>query len=231
GWRIGSGSHPLTHYDKDPDLTAVTENVVDRAASPPRLRKKVLVPASSIKGALVHRLLFHFSRRKGIWAEDRLPKNLKSLSGEQVDQAMLWSWQDDPDFAPIIQLLGSAKHSGNANGLAGALYIDDIYLDMPNAKQLAVQPHNAMDSFTGGARNRMLFSEELLTNQKLSIVMSMEQRCYEALDKDLQEALHDTLEDLAHGRLALGAAAGRGHGFFHGSVEHFTAPNSGGVTE
>lgn len=225
GWRIGSGSHPLRQGEnKEADLSPITENVVDWSSGLPVIIEKLLIPGSSIKGALAHRLVFHYARHQKIWAETLLPKT--SADGQDVDNAMTWTWQKQSEFAPLAALLGIAKESANddeRNNRAGKLHINDVYLELPHNEKVAVQPHNAIDTFTGGVRQRMLFSEEVITDQTLNLVLFLEASDYESLDDSVKLALRDALNDLANGRLALGAAAGRGHGFFNGSVTHFDA--------
>jgi CRISPR/Cas system CMR subunit Cmr4 (Cas7 group RAMP superfamily) len=228
GWRIGSGSHPLKRDgSKDPDLTAITENVVDWSGNTPSIVEKLLIPASSIKGALAHRLVFHYARRKQIWAESLLPKI--SAECNEVDTAVDWAWQQQKEFAPLIDLLGSAKDasaSGSSDNRAGVFYLNDSYVEIPNGQNITVQPHNAIDTFTGGVRQRMLFSEEIISDQSIILEFFIEESHYKMLDDTVKLALKDALDDLAAGRLAIGAASGRGHGFFKGSVTHFEAQQS-----
>jgi hypothetical protein len=76
--------------------------------------------------------------------------------------------------------------------------------------------HNAIDRFTGGVRDRLLFSEELLWQDEMELALLIHTA---RLGEDARQALRLALDDLISGRLALGAGAGKGHGRFTGTAE------------
>ncbi len=91
-----------------------------------------------------------------------------------------------------------------------------------------VQTLVGVDRFTGGVREGVLFSEEVVTSQQpffvnIAIVLPSnnnqtwkELKEDEEKDKKVWKALELALNDLVEGRLALGAGGGRGHGYFKG---------------
>lgn len=157
----------------------------------------LLIPGSSIKGALRHRTLFHFRRRLlGLPAA-------ASLSDVAVDDAM-------------AALFGREKkeRNGRESGRAGLVIVDDVFKSR-TAPDFGVQTinHVSIDRFSGGARNGVLFDEEVLVGGRLSLTLWLAPQ-FDALPEALRLAFEDTLADLKRGWLPLGAAASRGHGRF-----------------
>ena len=187
-WRVGEGEQPLGRYDKAPDLCPWHEPVIQWNGHQAQLkRKQVVVPASGIKGALRHRTVFHYLRLTG---------------GHDAD-----AWQAAQQA--MQPLFGSqADHAGGTGG-RGALVLDDIYLE--GTPRPHVLMHNAIDRFTGGVRRGALFAEEVLWKDRLTLNLWLKPV---ALDAPLREAFQCALNDLAEGRMNLGADFARGHGFF-----------------
>ena len=197
-WRIGQGEKALgtlgKDFDKEPDLKPYTEVVIEWQNQQASLKQQqVVIPASGIKGALRHRTLFHYRRllddfSDGIEPCERTNTELKELFG-----------------------------TTEGEGLAGALIIDDIYLDQtPKHK---VMMHNKIDRFTGGTIDGALFSEQLLYGGGFVLNGLIKQGNQ---SKPLLEAFRLALTDLAEGRLALGGGATKGHGYFQARQANFT---------
>jgi len=219
-WRIGQGIAPLGQYDKTPDLLPKTEPVVrwdpqGQGRIEPRL---ALVPASSVKGALAHRTAFHWNvlKKEFVDGEDgkdgKKPKTIKEIQ----------DWEASEHCDAVRELFGYAKdretaagRARNATGRAGRLLIDDLYLPLPGPQHIGHLMHNSIDRFTGGVRNRMLFSEELLYKQPIELTITLLPGV-EGTAPDARRALARALDDLCSGRLALGAGTTKGHGTFSG---------------
>lgn len=210
-WRIGQGSQPLAPgAGKPADLLPVTEERIawsDNTGKP--VPHALLFPASSLKGALAHRMAFHAHRLAGTWAED-------------VGQV------DDPERPPAVRrLLGDVKRSADAGadtssstaGSAGCLYLDDAFLPVDQV-QIERLMHNAIDRFTGGVRNRMLFEEESIYGGEVAIPVAIDRRRLgngpEA--DETRRAFSAAIRDLCEGRLGLGSRSTTGNGFFSGEV-------------
>ncbi len=200
-WRIGQGDEPLSARGEKPaDLLPKTEPIVVWESGHARIRHKVVVmPASSVKGALAHRFAFHHRRLLGWFA------------GEPVAEEV----QDAHDQA-IAGLFGSIKDQ--AGGRAGQLVLDDLYLDQTEPATQTLS-HSVIDRFTGGVRDHMLFQEEMIWGGGL-IEPRIEILSAEALADDRsREALRLAIEDLCQGRLALGAGSSKGYGQFEGEYQ------------
>ncbi|MEX2499535.1 MAG: RAMP superfamily CRISPR-associated protein [Wenzhouxiangellaceae bacterium] len=220
GWRVGGGEDVLTRSstptgdtERVPDLLPQSEVCIQWVNEKAEIQhglKGVVLPGSAVKGALRHRLAFHYRRLKGEFADDTetLPP------AEECDA--------------VRQILGYAKEDDESNpGQRGRLLIDDIYIKDPKP---FTQMHNRIDRFTGGVIDGALFEEELLWQTPVKLKITLLQA--DSIDADARKALRHALDDLAEGRLPLGASGSRGHGVFIGTVkcEPELAPEKTGQT-
>lgn len=210
-WRIGQGDlsiHPAGDADKAPDLLPVTERRVEWVNGVGRLRdhREVLIPGSSIKGVLAHRMTFHARRFAGHWAP---------AAGAAHDM-------DPPP--EVLSLFGAVKdkvHDGaEAGGWAGCLLIEDTYLKPSQPVRLM---HNSIDRFTGGVREHMLFEEECLVNGQICVRVAVDlgrlargANWHGVSIEQIQRSFVAAVRDLCEGRLALGAKSTTGLGVFRG---------------
>lgn len=196
-WRIGQGSKGIARRDKPADLLPRMEERIDwMDGKGERKLGMLLIPASSIKGALAHRMTFHARRFAGEW-------NTGSLDDERSKAAR--------------QLLGWIKDSrdGNEKGQVGRLILDDVSLTLEQTQVVHLM-HNAIDRFTGGVRDRVLFDEESLLGGEFEVHLAVNAR---DLDDDaIRRAFKAALDDLCQGRLAIGSRTTTGNGFFNGQL-------------
>lgn len=205
GYRFGGGLEPLSNNDTGhpPDLIPVTEKEVEWRDNKGSISsRKVLIPATALKGPLRHRTAYYY--------------NL--LTGEKVDADRCKA---------VTRLFGYVKRnndSAESQAKAGNLLIDDQYQPLDSISSLHME-HTSIDRFTGGVREHMLFSEELVV-QKCTPETPLAFKIYFLEDRELlkqeepliMKALEFALDDLKNGRLALGAGSGRvGSGYFQGS--------------
>jgi len=197
-WRIGQGRTSIDEKTKKPaDLLPKTEERIDwEAEQARRALRLLLLPASSLKGALAHRMAFHARRFAGHWNGPDL-----------VD--------DRPGAVNL--LLGHIKEDGA--GRVGALVIDDAWLKA-DAVQVVHLMHNVIDRFTGGVRDRMLFEEESLLGGALEVELAVDTMALRGEDEALaKKAFAAALDDLCNGRLALGSKTTTGNGYFEGRLD------------
>ncbi|MGS2743863.1 RAMP superfamily CRISPR-associated protein [Halomonas sp. LS-001] len=201
GLRIGGGEVSLSEPDAQgrlPDLLPQSEPRIVWNGDHARVSEPVpVIPGSAVKGAIAHRLGFHYRR----------------LSGNLLDPANMSPPADTPEPG-TISLLGEAVNGDENEGQAGKLLIDDIYLEAPKVLR---QTHNRIDRFTGGVINGALFEQELLWQPPLTLKLTV--LAIDSLNQDpaLCQALNATLEDLASGALPLGANGSRGQGSLIGT--------------
>ncbi len=209
-WRIGQGTEDLRHYQGQPnireaDLLPVIEETVHWPHNGPAQihSHHLLFPASSLKGALAHRMSFHAHRIARTWAQP--------YQGEPSRPA----WVD--------ALLGSVKDkTTSAPGQAGAMYLDDVHIPLANV-DLREVPHIAIDRFTGGVRNGVFFEELSVykTHQPIVIPIALDESRLKRNTADttsVSRALKAALDDLCQARLPLGSRTATGNGFFDGEL-------------
>ncbi|MFP4696158.1 RAMP superfamily CRISPR-associated protein [Thiohalospira sp.] len=202
-WRIGQGEpDPDASEEKPADLLPVTEGRIRWDGGVGRVEERALLfPASGLKGALAHRFVFHAHCLAGRWAE-------ANREAEALERAVLF---------------GSIQEDGEA-GRAGCLTLDDAWVEAEPERMRVM--HNAIDRFTGGVRERVLFEEEDLLGGKVRMPLALDWRRLERYASDaglavdtIRQALYRTLADLCEGRLALGSRTTIGNGVFRGRLE------------
>lgn len=175
--------------DSDADMTPVYEKVVDYAKSK-LSEKQVLIPASSIKGALAHRTTYHYNKLLG--------NTIEAKNG----------------LESVTVIFGEAKNSKQKiTGSKGKILISDCF--KKDGGQTKTFDHVSIDRFTGGAIDGALFQEKTIArdNESYKIEILLENSIQ---GKEL-EAFTKSLDDICNGILPLGGAATKGHGVFTGN--------------
>ncbi len=199
-WRMGQGDHTLQQpaAEKPADLLPKVEPKVNWAGGTGELESQMLlVAAAGVKGALSHRIAYHHNHLTGHHAEGNS------------------SSYDHRENEAVKALFGFMKEE-SSGGQAGYLYLDDALLPI-NRRQITSMMHVAIDRYTGGARDRMLFEEELIGQTPITLHLTLDTR--PPFSTETRHALQLALDDLLHGRLALGAGSSKGHGYFNGTIE------------
>ncbi|ART83448.1 hypothetical protein CBP31_13120 [Oceanisphaera profunda] len=196
GWRVGGGDVPLGFAcGETPDLLPQSEWQIEWKNDQANIAQRVhILPATAIKGALVHRFAFHYRCLTHNWVTS--------------------TPQDAHEEQAVKELFGVAGDSDveGMEGMAGLVFIDDLYLD--NTQTLS-QMHNRIDHFTGGVMNGALFEEGLLWQTPIQLKLQFQDNSrLTNLNSQVRQALQRTLEDLASGLLPLGAGGSRGQGVF-----------------
>ncbi len=198
GYRFGSGKFSLgNHAAKTADQLPLSEQKIvwENDYGEISENRFVVIPASSVKGAISHRVAFHYNRL------------IENFVTTDLDRSDLKDPQENPG---VIALFGYAK--GNDEGQAGLLWWKEEYLNLPKIK---THYHNHIDSFTAGVRKGMLFTEEIVHDGDYTLTIKIKTPA--DINQNTLEALRMSFDDLAEGRLALGAS-GRGHGYFSGEL-------------
>jgi len=207
GYRFGQGTEPFFSEEKA-DLLPVREQKVVWNNNKGFLTddRYVVIPASGVKGALRHRVAFHYNALNGYFADSPATEPNKN-SNKAANNA-------------VTTLFGFAKEK--SGGQVGHMVLDDLYI-RPKPEQAFLLMHNGVDRFTGGVREHMLFNEELVgqkTPIELSLTVITHPENAAMNEPTVRDALAMTLADLVEGRLALGAGGGRGgYGYFKGSIK------------
>ena len=189
--------------DEETDQTPVYESVIDYKKK--RLSdKQILLPASSLKGALAHRTVFHFNSINEFYIGNEKARNV------------------------ITELFGEAKNSKKEiNGSKGKIIFSDCFkLDQNITK---IFDHVAIDRFTGGALDGALFQEKTIAQNDIwkieILVEDFKEDSNLSNEKNQEEreqyqtalrAFEKALDDVCSGLLPLGGATTKGHGVFSG---------------
>jgi hypothetical protein len=196
-WRVGQGSVALGEAGgrvadalplAEPEVawengTGSVRWPADDASKTVRL----VVPASSMKGPLLHRMLFHYNRLSG---HQIIVRDGKDVGPDALASLGLYKSQPDggSDRRAITRglerlfgrdvvveaLTGAAKSrdveedaedgekdSEQDRGQAGLLIIDDAVVEVARSQIQRIE-HNSIDRFTGGVRSGALFAEDVV---------------------------------------------------------------------
>lgn len=192
-WRIGGGELYLQHDKKEPDLLPMHEPKIEWKNNVGTLSHQFyLLPASAIKGALRHRVAYHYNCLMGLFVDDG-------------------SCVTTDENEAVKALFGYAKDK-DAQGQAGILALKDIYL-VPNEQKAQTVMHNKIDRFTAGVIHGALFSEVNLYQSHIEFEFEIIDTTRQ-IDVAIKKSLELTLDDLMQGWLPLGASGSRGLGVF-----------------
>jgi len=263
--------------DKDVDNKPKTERYFDWSSGKPVLAEKywLLIPATSVKGALSHRVAYRYNLIAGnfIGGTQQAPTsppaadisaivasmtppvdvdilNISSASPEweqlrkKIDAWTLEealseadSWQhyenelekyktnyksaEKPvgDNPAVKALFGYALDSDGTR-VRGNVILSDLYLE-PKEDAEKVFSHVAIDRFTGGARDGMLFQQKAVSSDTFTLDIYVKKDALS--DKNVRFAFEEALLDLCNGDLQLGGGSSKGHGIFKGSIEKTNA--------
>lgn len=188
--------------DDDADITPVTESYViwDSGKGDFKKEEGLLIPATSLKGALAHRVAYHWNKIKGY--------TLENGNGKVGD-----------DNEAVKSLFGSAG-SGSEDISRGNVLFSDVILE-PSAGRLQdskLLNHVTIDRITGGTIDGHLFTEKVAHRPDVVIKEVLYVNTEVLKDKDIKDALERSLQDICDGLLPLGGGTERGHGIFIGSI-------------
>lgn len=247
-WRIGSGdiSFTASNDGKEADLLPLIETQIqwpdDKASDENKgeLYKfnngkiKLAIPASSIKGALRHRTLFHYNRLSGRMIDvGTLSGNFKNEYLENPDGKAKPKDIDSKfhdEFGPnaLDALFGSAKERKDGYGITlgqiGLVILDDAEMEVKQSDIIRIE-HNSIDRFTGGVLTGYLYSEEVVTGGTFNLKISLLPfKTNNKENKIIIQSFCLAIEDLVGGRLAIGA---KSYGFCKGEISVIGANSSG----
>lgn len=201
--------------DTDVDNTPLEEEIVIYEENTIIFEDRTVIPASSIKGALSHRVCFHYNKLNKKFAEnlDSVEKNkhinannqaVFSLFGGESDLNTLEKDDTEPEKSPLKKQRGK-------------IILNDLYYnDVDNNK---IFNHVAIDRFTGGGMDGALFSEKVSYKKDQTIEFSIFVQSYQDDDNQhIEKALENTLTDLCQGLLPLGGMTTKGNGIFVGTL-------------
>ena len=150
-------------------------------------------------------MAFHYNRLRLISESD--PAQAEDLRK---------SLRSGEDNEAVIALFGMMKDKDG--GRKGVVVGNDYYPEEEPASRNI--PHIMINHFTKGVMPGALFSERPFWKGD---PITFHVQVMERVKPIYMDALKETLADLVNGHLQLGAGAGRGLGYFEGTVEWFEA--------
>lgn len=183
--------------------------------------EQILIPGSSVKGAIRHRTCFHYNRRKKRWAEIYTGAIRSLITG--IENKAVYDlfgaeggWKGDQHDGLFDEQHNQKNSGGTRTPKRGHVLINDVFLEKAKAEKIL--NHVTIDRFTGGAKDGHLFSEKVATLQDQSMIaleIVLERNDF---DDDVIGAFEDALRDICSGLLPLGGMTTKGHGIFTGKV-------------
>lgn len=221
-WMFG-GSEDQPPEGSDPaDMAPIRDQRIVWDGSTEPVRDTLLLPGSAIKGALSHRVAFHYNRLQGSFANHLAASCTNDPAGFEAAGTAFAPHVGGRN--PAVQELFGFVANGKTDreedqARRGRVLLDDVFWPEPQPGQPPAPPtqrvpHVSIDRFTGGAADSKLFSERPLWqgDRFPALVLTVLDEVH--VSRDTRRALRAAIEDLLEGRLALGAGAGRGLGWF-----------------
>lgn len=165
--------------------------------------RQTVIPASSIKGAISHRVAYHYNKLKNQFVDNG--EGTIGVDNQAVSLLFGQAGQDNSDKA--------------IDAKAGNVFINDLYYSKNQIDNSKILNHVAIDRFTGGAMDSALFSEKVsrLKSGGFDFDIFVSKSVLEN-DSNVKQALENTLIDICKGLLPLGGMTTKGHGIFTGSL-------------
>lgn len=190
----------------NPDGTLATLTSID---------KTIVIPASSVKGALAHRTAFYYNKLTGITikSDGTLSggKSIEEVTGTN-NTAVKVIFGSEGEKNPETKKLEN-KQRGN-------ILISDV-IEVRELPQPKILNHVSIDRFTGGGIDGALFDEQTLyaKGEKFNINLMIADEAI--ADENVQSAFEAALKDVATGMLPLGGGVNRGNGVFMGKATKY----------
>lgn len=210
--------------DTEADITPVFEAKVDWTSGIGKfVENMVLIPATSLKGALSHRVAYHWNRLNKIFIGD---DNYKLVAGGDI-------------VNPAVKVLFGYASQDEKVQKRGNLIFSDIVQDKIDEKQnVNTQVHVSIDRFTGGAKVKSgaLFTEKNVYGEGMDFTVNIfkdndnikryAQDVFNSLPESVKangeakfletvnQAFDAAINDLKKGMLPLGGGTSRGNGIF-----------------
>lgn len=193
--------------DEDADSIAVSEKVVDYAKGT-LSEAKLLIPASSIKGAISQRTKFYINQHLG----------------NVIDSAESTSDSNDTKSAQIHATLFGSANSQTNQPTKGRILVRDMYLDYDEKRDSQIFVHNSIDRFSASVIDGALFQEKATFAPTPNLCIDIFVATYPIKSHNPHDfttatnAFEKALIDICNGALPLGAMSSKGHGFFSGDL-------------
>lgn len=204
--------------DEDVDNKPVMEEVMTYQYDKIEFEEKTLIPASSVKGAIAHRVCFHYNKNNDNPDYNKSNPVFADKIKERDKNGKLYfdkyTGEENPAVARLFGKKGRIEKNKDT-GQRGILILDDLYFDdIDNNK---IFNHVAIDRFTGGAIDGALFSEKVSYKKDKQVTLKI-YLSDSNIEEKIREALENALTDICKGLLPLGGMTTKGFGMFTGKL-------------
>jgi len=186
--------------DDDADNKPLEEEVAVYNKESIIFEKQTVIPASSIKGAISHRVAFHYNK----------------ITEQYADYSKGTVGSESPAVSTLFGVEAGTKSQKDAQ--AGNVFINDWYYSKHEITNNKIFNHVAIDRFTGGAMDGALFSEKVSNLKTGDFSFDIYVNIVALKDVNVEIAFENSLIDICKGLLPLGGMTTKGHGMFTGSV-------------
>ncbi|MDO9154291.1 MAG: RAMP superfamily CRISPR-associated protein [Paludibacter sp.] len=188
--------------DDEADNRPLEEEVAIYRNNTIEFDKQTIIPASSIKGAISHRVAFHYNR----------------ITEQFADYDKGKTGIDNDAVVALFGKAGKDNDSKVVDAQAGNVFINDFYFMDKQISNKKIFNHVAIDRFTGGAMAGALFSEKVSSIGTGNFNFDVFVKLSDTIDANIVNAFEAALTDICKGLLPLGGMTTKGHGMFTGSV-------------
>ena len=205
--------------DDEADMTPVKEDVILWDNNKGKFSKQqILMPATSIKGALSHRTAFYYNKLVGNFADKVENKNDYIMENNKAVSEIFGIAKDSPkeNFNRSLEHNKKYLKLDKVSGAKGKILISDMFKVL-GKNQEKVFDHVKIDRFTGGAMDGALFQEKVVAQKDewdIEILLKKD----EINDENVIKAFELALRDITTGMLPLGGSVMKGHGVFEGKL-------------
>ena len=181
----------------------------------------LVVPASSVKGALAHRTAYYYNKECGIFAENLSPEDFNKYVGKRNKAVFaLFGSEGNEDEPQPTEVPTGERTDGKRRG---HVLFADIIKHRKGQTDKKIHNHVKIDRFTGGAIDGALFDEEALIvhpDEPEKLVLELLVDVDERINKDqyIIQAFEKALKDVCEGMLPLGGNVNKGYGQFEGKL-------------
>lgn len=189
--------------DGDADATPVLESMVTWENGKARFKDNmILLPASSLKGALAHRTAYHLNKATKVYA-DKCDEGKTRIN----DNA--------------LRLLFGTEGSGSQPQTRGKVIFSDVISS--SEYQEKIMSHNKIDRYSGATVDGALFQDKTVYGPSLNfnteIVIEDFREPEGVSTETLIKAFEKAMDDVCQGLLPLGGRVNSGYGRFKGSFK------------
>ena len=195
--------------DADANMTPVRESVIVWKEGKPEFEDNyVLIPATSVKGALAHRSAYYYNKANHFFADN--------LSKDEIQKYI------GSNNIAVETLFGSEEKRDKDNNIIknqkrGNVIFSDIIEKNDGFTDKLIN-HVSIDRFTGGAIDGALFTEKAVYGKGREFRTTLMVNSSAFKTEKVEESFEAALFDLCSGMLPLGGGVNRGNGVFEGTI-------------